>query len=208
MRHTGKRRRIRPPLPPPAHPTTSGDMILQPNNPLLFPAAHASFAQPVDMLLACHDKVRRFCAQLDALPAHLAAHGCDAAAQQGIAQIRRYFNQAAPLHHADEEVDFFPLLLRHCPEAAADVVRLQAEHEQLHQTWARLDAHLAALAAGHINMADAALIASYLAQYRQHMAIEEPWFALAVQRLPAAALTAAGQAMAARRMPAASGSPD
>lgn len=162
----------------------------------------ASFEQPLDMLLACHDKIRRFCRQLEALPAHLAAHGMDAATAQALAQIRRYFQQAAPLHHADEEQDFFPLLLRHHPPARADVDALAAEHSLLHNAWAALDAHLAALLAGQATVADAALITRYSTAYARHMAVEESWFHRAGDLLPAVQLQTIGQRMAARRQAA------
>ena len=164
----------------------------------LFHNPSASFDEPVSMLLACHGKVRRFCAQLDALPAHVAAHGMDEGACQAVTQIRRYFNQAAPLHHADEECDFFPLLLRYHPEAAADVALLTAEHETLHATWAALDTHLADLSAQRIQAVDAALIARFTALYAHHITVEEPWFGRA-DDIPAAELQAIGRVMAARR---------
>ena len=40
---------------------------MQPEEPFAAPAP--SFAAPLDMLHACHDKVRRFAGWLDALPA-------------------------------------------------------------------------------------------------------------------------------------------
>ena len=165
----------------------------------LFNTDSASFDEPVSMLLACHDKVKRFCRQLNALPAHVAAHGMDAAAQQAVVQIRRYFNQAAPLHHLDEEADFFPLLRQYCPEAAADLDFLQAQHDVLHQTWAKLDAHLQALASGSLNIVDADLIARYTGLYAQHTAIEEPWFARGQAAIDAEKMAAIGKNMAARR---------
>ena len=114
-------------------------------------------------------------------------------------QIRRYFNQAAPLHHLDEEADFFPLLRQYCPEAAADLDFLQAQHDVLHQTWAKLDAHLQALASGSLNIVDADLIARYTGLYAQHTAIEEPWFARGQAAIDAEKMAAIGKNMAARR---------
>lgn len=163
-----------------------------------FPNPAASFDEPVGMLLACHDKVRRFCRQLDILPAHVAAHGMNADTGRAVAQIRRYFNQAAPLHHADEECDFFPLLLRYCPEAAADLAALAAEHAALHTAWAELDAHLADLPEQGPATANAALIARFTTLYARHMALEEPWFEQAC-RIPQVEMHAIGQIMAARR---------
>ena len=85
----------------------------------LFNTRSVTFEQPTAMLRACHGKVKRFCSQLHALPDYLQQHGYNTVAEQAVAQIRHYFNVAAPLHHQDEEEDFFPLLLQYAPEAKA-----------------------------------------------------------------------------------------
>ena len=36
--------------------------------------------------------------------------GADAEAAESATSIRRYFNEAAPRHHEDEEIDLFPRL--------------------------------------------------------------------------------------------------
>ena len=74
---------------------------------------------------------------------HLAAHGPDAQAQTAAAAILRYFDSAAPAHHADEEQDLFLALVD--AMAGSDAVcihhliaRLAAEHRVLEESWARL----------------------------------------------------------------------
>lgn len=163
----------------------------------LFRTRSATFDEPTAMLRACHDKVRRFCDQLNRLPGYLKEHGYTPAAAQAVQQIRHYFNTAAPLHHQDEEADFFPLLLRHAPEAAAAVNALAAEHGELHRSWAALDRHLAALSADV--EADAGLITRFTAAYARHMPIEEKLFAQGEVQIPPAELARIGQRMAARR---------
>ena len=86
-----------------------------------FDTRSTTFAEPIEMLYACHDKVRRFCGQTRLLPGYIAEHGRNDIVLQTIRQISQYFNVAAPLHHQDEENDFFPLLLQYAPEAKADI---------------------------------------------------------------------------------------
>lgn len=163
----------------------------------LFLIRSATFDEPTAMLRACHDKVRRFCDQLNRLPGYLKAHGYTPAAAQAVQQIRHYFNTAAPLHHQDEEEDFFPLLLRYAPEAAVAVNALAAEHGELHRSWAALDRHLAALSAD--TEADADLIRRFTDAYARHMPVEEQLFAQGEAQIPPAELARIGQRMAARR---------
>ena len=114
----------------------------------LFNTRSVTFEQPTAMLRACHGKVKRFCSQLHALPDYLQQHGYNTVAEQAVAQIRHYFNVAAPLHHQDEEEDFFPLLLQYAPEAKALIQELENEHQSLHGSWDLLNRHLASLTDG------------------------------------------------------------
>ena len=40
-------------------------------------------------------------------------------------QILTYFNRAAPLHHDDEESDFFPQLVKVAPQAQTSIDELE-----------------------------------------------------------------------------------
>src|SRR5690625_2513814 len=71
----------------------------------------ASTAAPLEMLLACHHRIRHFCDQLQRLDQHTAQGKDTQQAQQAAASIRRFFNIAAVDHHEDEEEDLFPALL-------------------------------------------------------------------------------------------------
>lgn len=159
-----------------------------------------SFDAPLDMLTACHDKVRRFCTLLDKLPAHLATHGVDRAARDAAAGVLRYFDVAGPLHHQDEEDELFPLLAMRDADAATGVARLRAEHRELAALWQRVRAMLLALDAGDATALDAALAGEFAARYRAHAADEEAWlFPLAARLMSAQELEDAGRRMAARR---------
>ncbi|OAM26653.1 cation-binding protein [Eikenella longinqua] len=163
----------------------------------LFNTQSVTFEQPTAMLRACHGKVQRFCGQLNMLEGYLKQHGYNNVADQSIAQIRHYFNVAAPLHHQDEEEDFFPLLLRHAPEARPLIQALEAEHDTLHRNWDELNQHLASLADG-IPL-NPELIARFTAGYDFHIPREEQLFKLGEQKIPQAELQAIGKRMAARR---------
>ena len=62
----------------------------------LFNTPSVTFAQPIDMLYACHDKVRRFCSQVNMLPDYIAENGRNDVVLQATRQISQYFNVAAP----------------------------------------------------------------------------------------------------------------
>jgi hemerythrin-like domain-containing protein len=147
-------------------------------SPIGFRAPAAGFDDPVELWLACHERVRRFCRLLQRLPAHLAAHGADKEAQEAARSVRRYFNEAAPRHHADEETDLFPRLLRRAPARRADPLRvtlaaLEAEHAVNDARWRRLDEALAHIAAGAAVTLDAAALEDFVRSYEAHIGVEE-----------------------------------
>lgn len=105
--------------------------------------AAPDFTDPVGLLRACHGRVERFAG----LARQLADHPLDGPPEEPVRQaagrILRYFDQAAPLHHADEEADLLPRLRRRLgPEDGAELGPLMADLEREH---AELDAHWTAL---------------------------------------------------------------
>lgn len=95
-----------------------------------------TFEQPLEMLTACHDKVRRFARLAERLAGHVDQHGADDEARQAAASILRYFDLAAPLHHADEEADLFPALRGlGDPVLNEALAQLEAEHVTLGACW-------------------------------------------------------------------------
>lgn len=165
----------------------------------LQPQQFASWDDPVAMLYACHGKVKMFCRQLCILPSYLEKNGNIQAVKKDVQQILNYFNLAAPLHHDDEEKDFFPALLNYCPQAQANVERLKLQHETLHQNWAALSAQLEALLNEEITHISPDLLENFIAGYDNHIAIEEPLFELGKQYIPQAELAAMGEVMRERR---------
>lgn len=165
----------------------------------LEPQKFVTWDEPIEMLYACHGKVKNFCRQLQLLPDYLDKNGVNQAVKNDVQQILNYFNQSAPLHHDDEEKDFFPALIKQRPEAQTDVDLLEAQHIALHRNWDELSAQLVALLNGEIQQIDRALIQRFVAGYDQHIAIEEPLFELGREHLSQEELNSIGQIMADRR---------
>ncbi|RCX10173.1 hemerythrin domain-containing protein [Extensimonas vulgaris] len=172
-----------------------------------FPGLHtpaAGFEQPFAMLEACHERVQRMLALLQKLCAHLRAHGCDDAARQAARDVLRYFDQAGPLHHEDEEKHLFPLLrVQGNAEVRALVERLAQDHVHMATTWAQLRMPLLALANGQrfgFRAQEETALDCFAAHYARHIKDEEQHAYPAAQKLlEAQALLAMGQEMAARR---------
>ena len=144
----------------------------------LQPQQFATWAEPIEMLYACHSKVKRFCKQLQILPAYLAENGVNQAVKNDVQQILNYFNRSAPLHHEDEEQDFFPILASKKPEAQTAIDELLA---------------------GKQDQIDETLIQQFIAGYDVHIAIEEPLFEMGRECLDSETLSEMGKMMAARR---------
>ena len=161
--------------------------------------AAPSWDEPIEMLLACHGKVRKFCHQLTLLPDYLTHNGLDQSALTSIHQILTYFNKAAPLHHEDEEKNFFPLLLQYAPQAKESVDELLRQHVSLHGNWDAVAAEFAKLEADNAYIPDAEAFKRFVAGYDVHLAIEEPLFDMGKTFIPKEKLTEIGEIMAARR---------
>ncbi|QTN30026.1 hemerythrin domain-containing protein [Rhodoferax sp. AJA081-3] len=167
----------------------------------------ASWEQPFDMLRACHDRVHRMLTLLGKLQAHVVVHGVDAQARQAARDVMRYFDQAAPLHHQDEELHIFPAAHRSGnPDAIAAVIRLGVEHQTMEADWRHLRAELQALLAEETSQPlplawqTDQLVQAFCARYAEHIRIEEQLVYPCVERLltPDDAQTM-GSEMAARR---------
>lgn len=176
------------------------------SSPLNFHSSPAAgFDEPFEMLLACHERVQRMLALLLRLAEHLATQGADEQARQAARDVMRYFDQAGPAHHEDEERHLFPLLLAQGgPDIAAVVGRLQQDHAAMGTQWQAVRADLAEVEAGRWPPAQAAAVLprwqAYAALYAGHIAAEEGQAYPAARPLLAApALRAMGQEMAQRR---------
>ena len=99
-------------------------------------APGAGFEAPFEMLEACHERVERMLGLIQRLQKHLQDVGCDSSAREAARDVMRYFDQAAPRHHEDEERHVFPPLMAG-PDTAvkALVLRLIQDHRQMELAW-------------------------------------------------------------------------
>lgn len=160
---------------------------------------------PLDMLATCHTRIERQCAILSRLVPHLEQHGADAEAASAAAGIIRYFDIAAPLHHADEEENLFPELLEAMAGSDAVCIReitasLAAEHRLLEADWRHLRIALAQIAEGRTTPLPAPDVEAFVQRYARHLEREDnELFPMASRLLGDAALSRMGGAMAQRR---------
>lgn len=158
-----------------------------------------SFESPIDLLTACHDKVRRFASLCGRLAEHTARHGADDQARTAAAGIVRYFTIAAPLHHADEEEDLFPALRDlQDPALQATMQALEQDHGALDALWEQARPWLERVQQGTAEPAPEAL-ALFAAHYLAHVDREEREVFPFATRLPDETLLAIGERMARRR---------
>lgn len=165
----------------------------------------AGFDQPFEMLAACHDRVQRMLALLLRLAEHLPAHGADGDARQAAQDVMRYFDQAGPAHHEDEERHLFPALLAQPDgDTVAVVRRLQHEHLQMAAQWQAVRADLQAVVQGQRPASPLAELdarwRAYAALYAGHISAEDTLaYPAALALFSPAQLVAMGQEMAQRR---------
>ena len=172
---------------------------------ILHAAPGAGFEQPFEMLAACHQRVERMLGLLERLRLHLARAGCDDQARQAAHDVMRYFDQAGPAHHEDEERHVFPALVASGDPALLVLTRrLQQDHLAMAQAWSAVRADLQPIGAGalpaDLDGAVAARWAGFVALYREHIVIEEGQaYPAALPLLDGPAQAAMGGEMARRR---------
>ncbi|MGQ0709674.1 MAG: hemerythrin domain-containing protein [Rhodoferax sp.] len=169
-----------------------------------FSSPAVGFDQPHEMLKACHERVQRSLDLLQRLVQHLLDHGHDPASRSAAQDVLRYFDQAAPLHHEDEELHLFPVLLAHGDaDVQAAVRRLQDDHLHMHTQWQQVRQHLLAWAQADAPAPSAQQqhdIARFCTLYPAHIALEEETvYPAAFAQLGADAAAAAGSDMRRRR---------
>ena len=156
------------------------------------------------MLHACHERVHRMLRLLGRLREHVRTHGADQQARDAARDVMRYFDQAAPQHHLDEERHVFPALDALAdPTLRATVERLRADHRAMESGWAAARQVLSALQQGSMAGLDEAQEASlerFAALYQDHIRLEEGMaFPAASAALDAPAQRAMGEEMMRRR---------
>jgi pyridoxamine 5'-phosphate oxidase len=177
-----------------------GIQVNQPNQ-----TGGPDFSQPIAALKQCHDRIRKELLALERLPEHLAQHGANLEAQQGAAAILRYFDQMAPIHHADEEEDLIPLLHATARDADAALLKLMVpalldEHREMARTWTILSRQLLDVAEGRSAELALQQVKHFSLMYATHMDTEETHIATMAKRLlDPARMHLLGNAMRVRR---------
>jgi hemerythrin-like domain-containing protein len=163
--------------------------------------AAPNFDDPLGMLTACHGRIARQLATLERLQRHLPENGCDHDARIAARAILKYFDTAAPHHHADEESSIFPRLAEARGGTIGTLIgELERDHEALAASWRKLRPLLAAIAAGQRANLSAKQVADVAGVYAAHIAREErDLIPLAAQTFDAATIAAIGREMALRR---------
>jgi len=169
------------------------------------PETAPDFDQPLAVLKHCHNKIRKQLLTLEKLGAYLQRQSQDQETRQAAGAVLRYFSQAAPHHHADEEENLLPMLHDVARDADAQLLEqlapgIKKDHREMEFIWSRLAQPLGRLAEG----VDAALpesdIEDFSLLYARHMEIEEAHIAPMAQRLfTPAQMQQLGMAMRERR---------
>jgi pyridoxamine 5'-phosphate oxidase len=163
------------------------------------------FDQPIAVLKHCHDKIRKQLATMQKLPDHLQEFGANLDVKQGATAILRYFDEAAPKHHADEEVDLLPMLQKTAMGDDAErlsklMPEILLEHQQMDTLWNSLAQQLRELISGDARTFSKDEAQQFAALYTAHMEKEESNIApMAKKVFSSEQMAQLGQAMKSRR---------
>jgi pyridoxamine 5'-phosphate oxidase len=146
------------------------------------------FGQPIAVLKHCHDRIRKQLQTMQNLLAHLPKHGADADAQKAAQAVLKYFNNAAHLHHEDEEQNLVPMLQATARDADAALLAelvpsILAGHEQMDRDWNIIKSQLDQIANGQSSALSARDVQGFCDTYAAHMAVEEANIAPMAKRL-------------------------
>ena len=168
----------------------------------LIPDSAPDFGSPLELLRACHEKIRQHCQLLVDLCTYLESHPPDEDARITCEKLYRYFSVSVNYHHQDEEQNLFPLLLS-APGLNQDITalisKLKLEHFEMDRLWLKFAAVLktADLVTLAI-MADQARTLQH--SYEQHIGLENAsLLPAAEQLLTSDQLQKLGQDMKTRR---------
>jgi pyridoxamine 5'-phosphate oxidase len=164
----------------------------------------ADFSRPMTVLRACHERIRSECEALRRLVEHVERRGCDDEARQIVANVIRYFDSAARVHHEDEENDLLPRMMGAATLSRGSsltrmVADIATEHRDMDRSWIELRAMLQEVMANQETL-DALQVDRFVKLYRAHIAVEESnVFPLAEMLLSQQDLADMGANMAQRR---------
>ena len=167
----------------------------------------AGFDSPVEVLEACHEKVRRFAKLAQRIALHIEHSGIDSKAREAAESVLRYFTIAAPLHHQDEEEDLFPALKNLSLETLGEksinnlnttIQALESEHVTLGKLWSEIENWLKDIVENKPHLAPTCLD-EFAAKYIDHADREEKVIYPYAQLLAQETIHRIGMNMAQRR---------
>jgi hemerythrin-like domain-containing protein len=168
----------------------------------------SGFTQPLAILQACHERLRRMVELLIPLREHLREHGADGPAAVTASTIRQYFENLWPLHEQDEELEILPRVrnrLRSRNTVAAQhlletIATVHEQHRSFEPLRRSVMAMLRAIETGAAQRLDDPAVQAFVELFRLHIALEEDVLEPAYARLLTPEdLQQIGCAMAARR---------
>ncbi|MCU7938551.1 MAG: hemerythrin domain-containing protein [gamma proteobacterium symbiont of Bathyaustriella thionipta] len=115
------------------------------------PPERATFEQPLELLLSCHEKIVHFSSALCNIVTALKKEGWNENYAASVDQVRHYFNVASAEHHLDEEGHLFPAIIALDPELKTShgmemltiINDMIKEHVESDALWEALDEMLA-----------------------------------------------------------------
>lgn len=140
------------------------------------------FANGLQVWTACHERATRVLSLFERLLVHVQKHGSDAPARTTATELRRYFEEAIPRHHDDEDDDVFPVVLARAREArlnaeadaaAAAIDRLMHDHLEIDRQWPVMRELLTQVETEHSIRIDWPTVASFVGSSLEHHAAEE-----------------------------------
>jgi hemerythrin-like domain-containing protein len=168
--------------------------------------AEGSFREPLQLLSDCHRRIERFLQQLIHVAEQTQGDGLNEAYRDELDTALRYFENAEPLHTADEEVSLFPRLrAKKNEEADRIIATLEADHDvvgELHRRVGEIGRKW--LEQGYLEKQELRELLEKLyflrTTYHQHIGIEDRvLFPVAATLLSAEELEAIGREIADRR---------
>lgn len=149
-------------------------------------ASPAIGEQPLDRFAQCH---RGIVSQLHAFAQLPGLHAAALRSREVAAATLTLFQGAVIEHHADEERELFPAVLRsalagdEADTARLMVDRLCAEHRRIEALWKRLEPAVKAAQKARPVDLDAAAVQTLVEQYLAHAAYEEQRFLPLAERI-------------------------
>jgi len=133
---------------------------------------------PLNEFSQCHTGIL---AQLDKLADFAEQVAAAERSRQTAAALLALFSRGVLEHHAEEESELFPAVLRSALPEEVDAVRQQAErltreHRVIESLWKRIEGPVAAAAKGKHAEIDGDVVRELVCLYRSHAAYEEAEF--------------------------------